>query len=258
MSLFDDLFRPRGDRQPQPGPVPVPVPGARDFTLQQDFLTACRLELVTNQECQLQLRERQEQLVGELLGHSQVAPWDSLWPMVALARIIVPPENLAVIFGVGADGSGTAPATVQDAPPELLRGIYIFGVLTDFLALAQTDEARARQWHKDHPPCFPHPTTAPFAKIVAGAQHRHTQLQTYVHSQLLWLKADALSFFPEPGRPEKGWVDAYCFLWGFQRLPAALREEFNPCQLRIAHLPALPQTPPGDAKAGTDGGTPGN
>jgi len=62
-----------------------------------------------------------------------------------------------------------------------------------------------------------------------------------VLSDFLWLKADAISFLPEPGKPNKGWADACHFFWAFQQLPPDLRDQLNPCQLLIDRLkPASP------------------
>jgi hypothetical protein len=110
--------------------------------------------------------------------------------------------------------------------------------MTEFLTLARTNEPTARRWHKDYQHYFPKgiALTEPLPTIVAAAQHRKTGLETYVFAQLLWLKSDALSFLPEPGKPKKGWADAYRFLWGFQRLPDFLRDQLNPCQLHLAYL----------------------
>lgn len=182
--------------------------------------------------------ERLRQLVGELFNRSHVTDWVELWPILPVVNSLVSPKNLAVVFGICFDNASGEPAKVQDPPAELLRGVHLFGVLTEFLALARTNEADARQWHTNHQPYFPKgiALTDPLPTIVAAIQPMQSGLETYVFGQLLWLKSDALSFLSEPGKPEKGWAGAYRFPWGFQHLPDFLRDQLNPCQLLMARL----------------------
>lgn len=72
--------------------------------------------------------------------------------------------------------------------------------------------------------------------ILDEINQRRDDLESKVLSDFLWLKADAISFLPEPGKPGKGWSDAGQFFWAFQQLPPDLRNQLDPCQLLIARL----------------------
>jgi len=224
MRSLNDLLRPNGERPSKPAASLLP----QRFIVQQDTLGKRREELgVTYQQ--------QQQLYTDLLGHSHVATWNDLWPMVSIFKIILPPANLACIFGVCADVCTVAATSTQPVSTELLTDLWTLGVMVDFMAMAQTNEAVARQRHK-RANCFKTKPTASLQEMMDEAAHRQASLEPRILGQLIWLKTDAVTFFPDPGQPEKGWRDAYAFFWGYQRLSPAIRNQLDPCQLLVARL----------------------
>lgn len=223
MSLLNDLLRPQGERHPKPAPASVP----QLFLVQQKVLAEGRDNVVA----------AHQQLHRDLFGHSHVAAWDDLYPLIRVVENSVRPAGLVCIFGVCAYGANASAATVQPAPFDLVNDLFTLGVLVEFIPRAQADEPAARQWHAYYHRCFHAQPGAPLQDIVNEVTQRQPSLEARILSQLIWLKTEAISFFPDPGKPTKGWQDAYTFFWGYQRLSPAVRNQLDPCQLLIARLP---------------------
>jgi hypothetical protein len=232
MFSLDELLRPHGDRHPKANVSSESL----KFTSQQKLLDHHRCQLLHwDAQCQPVERQRREHL-KRVFGRSHIAAWDDLWPMVEVINRVEPRQNLACVFSVCADGTSLAPANVQLVPQDLFNNLGMLAVLIEFARLAQIKEQQALAWHAKYGQCFFAKPGASVAKIMDEINQRQDGLESTVLGQLLWLQADAISFLPEPGQPNKGWADAWTFFWGIQQLPPHLRDQLDPCQLLIDRL----------------------
>jgi hypothetical protein len=73
--------------------------------------------------------------------------------------------------------------------------LWTLGVMVDFIKLAEKDEAKARDWFT-RAACFKTNPSAPLLDMVNEAAQRQASLEPRILSQLIWLKTDAVTFFP--------------------------------------------------------------
>jgi hypothetical protein len=235
MPSLNDL-RPQGDRHPK---AEQPSESLQ-FTRQQAFLSEHRYKLLSCDTQLGQLEDQRRALLRHLLGRSHIASWDELFPMVETVRRAVPPANLACVFGICADGTTLAKTNIKPFSALFFDSFWTLSVHIQFTGLAQADQVAALRWHAQCARHFDTPPGAPVAEILAEVRQRQDSLESSVLSRFLWLHADAVSFFPEAGKPEKGWAEACAFFRAYQRLSVEVREQLNPCQLLIACLRPVP------------------
>ncbi len=237
MPSLNDLLRPQGDRHPKAEQSSASL----QFTRQQSFLTDHRYELLSCDAQCCPLEQQRKYLLDQVLGVSHIATWYELFPLVEVIHRALPPANLACIFGLCADGTTVSPTNIKPLSELFCEPLWMLSVHIQFASLAQSNQEAALRWHAKQASRFNTRPGATVEQILAEINQRRDNLESSLLRSFLWLKADAISFLPEPGKPGKGWAEAYRFLWAFQQLPSDIHEQLNPCQLLVARLqPASP------------------
>jgi len=213
------------------------------FNRQQAYLSENRFKVY---KCDVQCRELEAErwtMLGELLNRCHVASWVELYPVVEIITRTFPPADLGCFFGFCADGTTVSPTNIMRFSTLICDHLWTLSTHIRFTELAETDRDKALCWHANNHYHFDTKLGATVEEVFGEINRRRDELESKVLGDFLWLRADAISFLPEDGKPEKGWADARRFFRALQRLPVGLRSQLEPFQLLIAFLPkqAAPQ-----------------